>query len=204
MPTKLALAFHIDDLVIKARAGEGLPTVGSVDDLMTEIEHIVARSKAHDSAPCAADPNTKDEFASDLLNFTMASPSVNRHHKSDKNAAGWPPDLNQCPDVNRVIQVRLEYRLAIDRAEADAIDAVLATCDSTDMVMLTPTTSDSATATPTPTPYLNINALATYDDNGNGRISCAEARAHGIAPVRRDHPAYEYMNDRDGDGVVCE
>ena len=43
-----------------------------------------------------------------------------------------------------------------------------------------------------------------WDDNGNGRVSCAEARRHGIAPVPRDHPAYPYMNDRDGDGVVCE
>ena len=43
-----------------------------------------------------------------------------------------------------------------------------------------------------------------WDDNGNGRISCAEARRHGIAPVRRGHPAYRYMNDPNGDGVVCE
>ena len=49
-----------------------------------------------------------------------------------------------------------------------------------------------------------VNALALYDDNGNGRITCAEARAHGIAPVPRGHPAYQYMNDRDNDGVVCE
>lgn len=46
--------------------------------------------------------------------------------------------------------------------------------------------------------------LSLYDDNRNGRISCAEARAHGIAPVFRGHPAYEYMSDPDGDGVVCE
>ena len=43
-----------------------------------------------------------------------------------------------------------------------------------------------------------------YDGNGNGRITCAEARAHGIAPVPRGHPAYQYMNDRDNDGIVCE
>lgn len=43
-----------------------------------------------------------------------------------------------------------------------------------------------------------------WDDNGNGRVSCAEARRHGIAPVRRGHPAYAYMRDGDGDGVVCE
>jgi micrococcal nuclease len=43
-----------------------------------------------------------------------------------------------------------------------------------------------------------------WDDNGNGRVSCAEARRHGIAPVPRSHPAYAYMRDGDGDGVVCE
>ncbi|MCY4602166.1 MAG: thermonuclease family protein [Acidobacteria bacterium] len=47
-------------------------------------------------------------------------------------------------------------------------------------------------------------ALERYDDNGNGRITCAEARRHGIAPVPRGHPAYPYMRDGDGDGVVCE
>ncbi|MXY25576.1 MAG: nuclease [Acidobacteria bacterium] len=47
-------------------------------------------------------------------------------------------------------------------------------------------------------------SVAVWDDNRNGRISCAEARAHGIAPVRRGHPAYPYMRDGDGDGVVCE
>lgn len=46
------------------------------------------------------------------------------------------------------------------------------------------------------------DALRFWDDNGNGRITCREARSHGIAPVSRGHPAYPFM--RDGDGVVCE
>ena len=41
-----------------------------------------------------------------------------------------------------------------------------------------------------------------WDDNRDGRITCAKARRHGIAPVRRNHPAYPHMLD--GDGVVCE
>ena len=106
--------------------------------------------------------------------------------------------------MDRVIDVRLEYSLTIDQAEADAIDRVLATCESTEMVVLPPQTSTTSEATPTPTPAADVDALAMYDDNNNGRISCAEARSHGIAPVHRGHPAYEYMNDRDGDGVVCE
>ena len=49
-----------------------------------------------------------------------------------------------------------------------------------------------------------VDALGLYDDNGNGWITCAEARRHGIAPVPRDHLAYRFMMDGDGDGVVCE
>ena len=36
----------------------------------TDIEHIVARSEAHDSGLCAADAHTKKRFSSDLLNLT--------------------------------------------------------------------------------------------------------------------------------------
>ena len=48
------------------------------------------------------------------------------------------------------------------------------------------------------------DALEWWDTNGNGQITCAEARRHGIVPVPRDHPAYRFMRDGDGDGVVCE
>ena len=170
----------------------------------TDIEHIVARSEAHDSGLCAADDATRAEFASDLVNLTLASPSVNRHQKVDKDVAEWLPDLNQCWFVARTIQVRLEYGLTIDQAEADAADMVLSGCESTDMVVLPPAAAATPTARPTPTPAPDVDALALWDDNGNGRITCAEARAHGIAPVRRGHPAYQYMRDADGDGIVCE
>ena len=43
------------------------------------------------------------------------------------------------------------------------------------------------------------------DTNNNGTITCAEAQACGLkTPVTKDHPAYNCMNDRDGDGQVCE
>ena len=171
------------------------------DTRQTDIEHIVARSEAHDSGLCAADAETKKRFSSDLLNLTLASPEVNRHQKSGKDAAEWLPDLNQCWFAGRVVQVRQEYELTIDETEAAALETVLSGCSSVDMV-ISDTSASPPTATPYPTPV--ADALAMYDDNGNGRITCAEARAHGIAPVRADHPAYPYMNDGDGDGVVCE
>ena len=200
----------VEPRIVEAQGGIYGPYTGTwfASIKETDIEHIVARSEAHDSGLCAASPATWSEFASDLLNLTLASPSVNRHQKSDSDVAEWLPDLNQCWYVDRTVQVRREYGLTIDRAEADAVDRILAGCQSTEMIVLAP--GASATATPTrtlpssPTPDPGVNALALWDDNGNGRITCAEARAHGIAPVRRGHPAYQYMRDGDGDGVVCE
>ena len=108
--------------------------------------------------------------------------------------------------MDHIDHIRLEYGLTIGQAEANIIETVLLGCTSTEMVVLaSPTTqSSTATASPTPTPAADIDALASYEDNGNGRISCAEARAHGIAPVHRGHPDYEYINHRDGNNVVCE
>ena len=102
----------------------------------TDIEHMVARSEAHDSGLCAADAGTRRRFASDLLNLTLASPSVNRHQKSARDAAEWLPDLNRCWFADRVIRVRQEYRLTIDRAEADALDTVLSGCSSVGIVIV--------------------------------------------------------------------
>ena len=164
----------------------------------------MARSEAHDSGLCAADAATQRRFASDLLNLTLASPSVNRHQKGANDGAEWLPDLNQCWFVDRVVRVRQEYGLTIDQREVDALEAVLSGCSSFEMVVVPAPVQDSPTATPTPSSSSNVDALAMWDDNGNGRITCAEARRHGIAPVRRDHPAYKYMDDRDNDGVVCE
>lgn len=57
----------------------------------TDIEHMVARSEAHDSGLCAADLATRRRFANDLLNLTLASPSVNRGQKIARDAAEWMP-----------------------------------------------------------------------------------------------------------------
>ena len=114
--------------------------------------------------------------------------------------AEWLPPMNQCWYVNQVVQVKRKYNLSMDQAEASKAQQVLASCASTGMQF----TDAGATPTPTMQSGHGNNALELYDDNGNGRITCAEARRHGIAPVPRGHPAYQYMNDRDNNGVVCE
>jgi hypothetical protein len=94
----------------------------------TDIEHMLARSEAHDSGLCAADAATRSQFSNDLDNLTLASPSLNRYQKVAKDAADWLPINNQCWFAATIIEVRRKYSLTIDRREADALDQVLATC----------------------------------------------------------------------------
>lgn len=165
----------------------------------TDIEHMVARSEAHDSGLCAADPETRRAFARDLLNLTLASPGVNRGFKGASDAAEWMPQRNRCWFSARVLAVRQRWGLTIDAREAETLETVLAGCATTELDASGGDWADAAQGS-----VASGDALRLWDDNGSGTITCAEARRHGIAPVPRDHPAYPFMRDGDGDGVVCE
>ncbi|MEZ8945291.1 excalibur calcium-binding domain-containing protein [Vibrio sp. 10N.222.51.C8] len=169
----------------------------------TDIEHIIAASEGHDSGLCAASPETRKAFATDLLNLTLASPAVNRCSSTGKcglDAGEWLPPRNQCWFALRVIEIKTKYGLSVNPVEANTLESVINNCPSFEMVFYAPAGS-------APTKYVTQStghALSLYDDNNNGRITCAEARNHGIAPVTAHDPAYAFMSDRDGDGVVCE
>ncbi|GHG07165.1 excalibur calcium-binding domain-containing protein [Thalassotalea marina] len=167
----------------------------------TDIEHIVAASEAHDSGLCSATAETKKQFASDLLNLTLASPDINRCRPGGKcgyDAAEWLPSKNQCWFSYVVVLVKKKYKLSVDKAEAIALEGILSSCDSFKMVF------EHADNPSEPIRKFPLDPLQKYDSNRNGRISCMEARNHNIAPVRANHPAYKYMIDRNKDGVVCE
>ncbi len=168
----------------------------------SDIEHIVARSEAHDSGLCGADPATRRRFAADLDNLTLAGPAVNRTEKNDRDAADWVPPQNACWFAGRVIEVRRKYGLTIDRREAVALERILQGCPSTELALGECAAEPSIALVAAGQP--GASALVRWDDDGNGRITCAEARRHRIAPVPRGHPAYAYMRDGDADGVVCE
>ena len=158
------------------------------------------------TADCARrTPPPGVSLPADLLNLTLASPAVNRSQKSAKDAAEWLPDLNHCWFAGRVVEVRQRYSLTIDSRERDALEGILTGCASTSMDVYDFRPAPSCAFGPNPFWCTEVPVISRlYDDNGNGRITCAEARGHGIAPVYAGHPAYVYMDDRDGDGVVCE
>jgi hypothetical protein len=171
-------------------------------DRETDIEHIVASSEGHNSGLCSASAEKRKQFASDPLNLTLAAPEVNRCGAGGKcgfDAAEWMPQKNKCWFANRIVEIKTAYELSVDQAEAIKLDSVLANCESVEMIFF-PEVGNSHTDAPA----LNAtNALTMFDDNNNGRITCAEARAHNINPVLRTHAAYEFMTDGNNDGVIC-
>ena len=120
----------LEDDLVAMLGGVYSPYTGEWFDskAKTDIEHIVARSEAHDSGLCSASVEARREFAGDPLNLTLADPVTNRDRKSDKDAAEWLPELNRCWFANRVLKVKLKYQLSVDRDEAEALEAILAGC----------------------------------------------------------------------------
>lgn len=94
----------------------------------TDIEHMVATSEAHDSGLCGASAATRARFARDVDNLTGASPKVNRHQKSGKDAGEWLAQRNGYWFAARVVAVKRKCGLSVYAHEAAALKAVLRGC----------------------------------------------------------------------------
>ncbi|MCY3623414.1 MAG: hypothetical protein OXH68_17115 [Gammaproteobacteria bacterium] len=99
----------------------------------TTIDHMVALHQAHHSGMCFADTETKRTFGGDILNLTLAAEEVNGS-KGSKDAFNWMPEMNKCWFARRIVDVRLKYGMTVDRAEAEALELVLAGWESTEIV----------------------------------------------------------------------
>ena len=89
----------------------------------TDIEHIVALAEAYDSGL----PESRFRaFAADLDNLTIAAPDVNRRQKRDRNAGDWKPPEHRGWFAARVVAIKREYALSVNRAERDALADMLA------------------------------------------------------------------------------
>ena len=98
----------------------------------THIEHIVALSEAHDSGLCDASPDIKRQFARDLDNLVLASPTLNRL-KGGQDAGEWLPKLARarCWYAAKVVDVKLKYSLTADEKEYAVLQRILKECKET-------------------------------------------------------------------------
>ncbi len=77
-----------------------------------------------------------------------------------------------------------------DNVNPDEVNASLDLTDSKPTAPTSPNTSGD---------------ISSVDTNGNGQVTIKEAKAAGFSmPITSDHWLYQYMDDRDGDGMVGE
>ena len=94
-----------------------------------DLEHRVARHQAHVSGMCSRSRMEQAKFANDVRNITWATPHINRELKGDKDAAGWMPPVNQCHFAMKVAEVKCNWQMSVDEAEAKALDEALGGCE---------------------------------------------------------------------------
>ena len=94
-----------------------------------QIEHIVPLREPHESGMCARDGEAKERFANDIANLTLATRRMQQRRGAASDAADWEPPRNRCWFAQVTIQVRQAHGLTIDRAEADALEKILASCE---------------------------------------------------------------------------
>lgn len=115
--------------------------------------------------------------------------------KGDGDAATWlPPNRSfRCAYVARQVAVKARYELWVTAAERDAIARVLASCPDE------PAPTGTA---PTAAPGFPVRTGTPGTDPRFD--TCTQAKAAGYGPYTRDDPEYDWYDDRDNNGLVCE
>ena len=95
-----------------------------------EIKTIAALCETRPMETNRIGDDRRRDIAADLLNLTIADPTVNRSQKGDRDAADWLPARHGSWFAEQVIAVKLAYGLSVDPAERDALEALLAGADA--------------------------------------------------------------------------
>jgi len=172
-----------------------------------QIDHVVALSDAWQKGAQQWSQVRRTAFANDPLNLLAVDGPTNQR-KGDGDAATWLPPRKafRCAYVARQIAVKHRYGLWVTAAERDAMVRVLTACPGQSLPRSAAIplgggreqVASTPTVTTTPKP-----ATTGATDPRFG--TCREAIAAGYGPYRRGvDPEYDWYQDRDHDGVVCE
>lgn len=107
--------------------------VETIDSSSFDVDHVVPLAEAWDSGAWAWDAARREAFANDLARpdaLFAVSASSNRA-KGDRDPAEWQPDQDSvsCRYAQAWVEVKVEWNLSADPAEAAALDAMLVGCD---------------------------------------------------------------------------
>ncbi|HEY7719849.1 MAG TPA: DUF1524 domain-containing protein [Pedococcus sp.] len=190
---------------------------GATTSARVQVDHVVALSDAWQKGAQRLSLAQRTAFANDPLNLLAVDGPTNQR-KGDGDAATWLPPRKayRCAYVARQVAVKRKHGLWVTGAERDAIARVLSACPgqrlpSAGPVPLGGGRVESAPAPkPAPRPSSSPAPAGSGASGTSGRTdprfgTCREAIAAGYGPYTagRD-PEYDWYQDRDGDGVVCE
>lgn len=174
-----------------------------------DIDHFIPLKEAWESGASGWDSDTRKRFANDLdysVSLIAVSASSNRS-KSDRDPSAWLPPSKSftCQYVGMWIAVKYRWGLTIDSSEKKVLASKLSSCGSKSKVAMPAKAKIVKGAAPTaaPTPSTPSNGSGAVDPKF---ASCAEAKRNGYTSsyTRGVDPEYDWYQDRDGDGVVCE
>ncbi|HVW32937.1 MAG TPA: lamin tail domain-containing protein [Acidimicrobiia bacterium] len=143
--------------------------VESHDPATLDIDHMVPLAEAWDSGASAWDASRREAYANDLgyPNSLVAVTATANRSKGDQDPAEWKPPAPSfwCDYATWWTTVKIRWGLTADRAEVDALRAMLSGCDGDGG---SPTTT---TAPPTPAGIgfgrMQCDAPGTPDDAHN-------------------------------------
>jgi hypothetical protein len=176
-----------------------------------QVDHVVALSDAWQKGAQQWSAAKRTTFANDPLNLLAVDGPTNAR-KGDGDAATWLPPSKaiRCAYVARQVAVKQRYGLWVTSAERDAVIRVLSGCPGQAL----PTAravplgggavASASTASPT-TSSAKPSGTKTASGTDPQFGTCREANAAGYGPYRRGvDPEYDWYQDRDHDGLVCE
>ena len=177
---------------------DGLTTSDASD---FDVDHLVPLAEAWRSGAKNWDPATRERFANDLgfeHSLIAVSASSNRS-KSDSDPSDWMPTRSQykCEYLAAWVSVKIRWSLTVDSDEKSALTRLSASCSSISWVLPSKATVNQGD-----------NPITTQPEQGQldpDFGTCTAAKAGGYGPyVRGVDPEYEWYQDRDNDGIVCE
>lgn len=97
-----------------------------------DVDHFVPLAEAWDSGADAWSPEEREQYANDVdhRDALIAVTASSNRSKSDQDPAEWLPPREEflCTYAATWIDIKLEWRLAVDEDELAALEEVLADC----------------------------------------------------------------------------
>ena len=151
-----------------------------------DVDHMVPLAEAWRSGAWKWTALQRQAYANDLENseaLIAVTLSTNRS-KSDKDPSLWMPSNDQCTYIQNWISVKAKYSLTVDTKEAAKLNSLISTCQVTELITPSPSSSPTATLIPnpesTPTPIQNTVPPTSAQIVTPGAF-CAPAGAIGVS-----------------------